>query len=550
MPTSNESVGIRHYADQHPIELRDEEQRTVYGRIIPYGETITVRGRPESFQQGALADIDPTTIRLLAHHDTTQPIGRSIGLEERADGAYATFRISRTRLGDEMLELARDGVLGFSVGFIPGVQSRAGVHQRLKALPETSLVTFAAYPSAQILAVREQEKDMPATGETHQTDHTATDSNNTITHVNTRTATDSPDLGALEVRVGELADTVTRLGSIVDAPTPHRHIGGPTPIDWFRAQLDVAAGRHERRHRLEEEWAAFVTRDLADITGTLAGTGDISGAVVEEYIASQLVNVLDARRRLFSRLGSFPMPRSGYAQIPVVTQHTTVAVRAGQKEPANSRAMKIVTQPFAAVWYDGAVDVSLEIIRTAELPVIEMVWSDLLAQYAIATEAGVVGMIEAGGHGFRYTGTALKTDTYKNLMTDVATEAITVEGNSGSPATHLAVTKAQWIAIVAMADQEGRRYFAPIGPTNADATAAITSQALTITGGIEVFYVPGLTQAVMFNQQALRAADGGIERVTATNVELMGQDLGVLGRTMFVPRIPAGVSIFGTDPES
>ena len=36
--------------------------------------------------------------------------GRGIAFDERDDGPYASFRVSRTRDGDELLELARDRV--------------------------------------------------------------------------------------------------------------------------------------------------------------------------------------------------------------------------------------------------------------------------------------------------------------------------------------------------------------------------------------------------------------------------------------------------------
>src|SRR5690606_11032762 len=153
---------------------------------------------------------------------------------------------------------------------------------------------------------------------------------------------------------------------------------------------------------------------------------DLSGLVVEQFVASQLVNVLDARRQLFRNLGSFPAIRSGYAKIPVLTQHTDVDKRSGQKEAANSR--KLITQniTFEAEWFDGAVDVALEVLRTAELPVLAMVWDDLLTQYAIAVEADVVSKVETGGLGFTYTGTAIRTDTYAHFAEDVATQAIEV----------------------------------------------------------------------------------------------------------------------------
>lgn len=528
-----------------PLEVRDLEAREIYGRIVPYGEEILIRGRRESFARGALADIKAADIRLLAYHDQGRPIGRAVELEEREDGAYALFKVSKTDLGNEMLELANDGVLTFSPGFLPGVQDRNGVHRRVKALPETSLVTFGAYSQAQVLAVREEYPIVP--------------DNETTPNVETETRSEVADL---EIRVGEIQTSLDRIESVVNTPAPRiAHLRGPRPLDWFRAHLDALAGRMEKRDKLEAAYAEFQTRAangeletrlLEDVTGSFPEAipaVDISGVVIEEFIGAQLVNVLDTRRRLFAHLGSFPMPRSGYAKIPVITQHTEVGVRTGQKDPANSRSMIITTAPFEAVWYDGAVDIALEVIRMAEVGVVEMVWNDLLGQYAIATEAGLVAGIEAGVTGFDYTGTALDTADYEGLATDLATQAIAVEAGSGSPAEFVAVTDAQWIAILSMVDGFGRRLLSTSGPSNADGSANLTSGSVNLAG-LDIFRVPGLTQAFISNTSSLRVADGGPERVQALNVELMGHDLGILGRTMFVPRIPAGVVVFGTDPAS
>jgi uncharacterized protein len=73
---------------------------------------------------------------------------------------YGEFRISKTDVGDQALELVRDGVLtNLSIGFQPLKDRKTsnGVVERLKAhLAEVSLVTFGAYgEAASVQAVRE-----------------------------------------------------------------------------------------------------------------------------------------------------------------------------------------------------------------------------------------------------------------------------------------------------------------------------------------------------------------------------------------------------------
>lgn len=383
------------------------------------------------------------------------------------------------------------------------------------------------------------------------------------------------DIEELQTRQDEMLETLSRIQASIEsgavqtrnAPRP------PTSLDWFRAKF--AAHFDQDRtllDRLEKRWGEFLeyavenvdalpenlqTRALADITGgeTQAGDNnppdDLSGLVVEEFLASQLVNVLDRRRRLFRRLGSFPGVRSGYARIPVITQHTDVDARAGQKQEANSQSMIVETKTFEAEWYDGAVDVAIELIRTAEIGIIDLVWQDLLGVYAKRVETATVAKVEAGGLGFTYTGTALDytgSTPYADFAAAVAEAAIEVEDATDEPATKLGVPDDLWVKLVAATDQNDRRQFS--SGDYSDATAGLTASSLRLDGDIEIFRVKGLTQAILFNEAAFRAHDYGPERVEAVNVAQMGRDLGVLGRVMWVPRIPAGVVVFGTDPQA
>jgi HK97 family phage prohead protease len=94
----------------------------------------------------------------------TLPIGVTVELEERADAAWGAWRVSRTALGDEVLELARDGVpLGLSVGFVevPGGNrwspDRRRVTRTRAALDHVAVVRVPAYVGAEVAAVRSAE---------------------------------------------------------------------------------------------------------------------------------------------------------------------------------------------------------------------------------------------------------------------------------------------------------------------------------------------------------------------------------------------------------
>jgi phage head maturation protease len=139
------------------LAVRDDgDGRTLEGPLLPWGVEARVldRGRlvTEVFERGALVDVDPGRVPLTATHPRdagTLPIGVTLAIDERAEAAWGSWRVSRTALGDEVLELARDGVpLGLSVGFM----EVAGA-----ALDHIAIVRRAAYVGAEVAAVRSAE---------------------------------------------------------------------------------------------------------------------------------------------------------------------------------------------------------------------------------------------------------------------------------------------------------------------------------------------------------------------------------------------------------
>lgn len=148
------------------LEIRqDAEGRTIMGIAVPYDKEQRVSSdTTEVFRKGAFADVIKAAhrVKLLRNHDSKNPIGRATLLRETDQGLYAEFKISKTREGDDALELVKDGALDqLSIGFMP-IKNRKrsdGVIERLKAhLAEVSLVTFGAYGDmAAVTGVRSQE---------------------------------------------------------------------------------------------------------------------------------------------------------------------------------------------------------------------------------------------------------------------------------------------------------------------------------------------------------------------------------------------------------
>jgi hypothetical protein len=158
------------------LAVRDGgDGRTLHGPVLPWGVPAQVldAGRlvTETFERGALAGTDPSRIPLTATHPRdagTLPIGVTLSIDDRADAAWGEWRVSDTALGNEVLELARDGVpLGLSIGFaeVAGGSrwsaDRKRVTRTRAALDHVAVVRVPAYEGAGVMGVRSGESARP-----------------------------------------------------------------------------------------------------------------------------------------------------------------------------------------------------------------------------------------------------------------------------------------------------------------------------------------------------------------------------------------------------
>ena len=149
------------YRTASTLEVR-HAQRIIDLIAVPYNETTEVQRRgkwvtesvdPEAFL-GVSGDVAVNRA-----HDLERPLGRVAKLHPNDPrGLRSELRISRTNDGDEVLELADDGLLSASIGFMSlGEQwntARSAVKVTKARLMHIALTGNPAYPGAKVLAVR------------------------------------------------------------------------------------------------------------------------------------------------------------------------------------------------------------------------------------------------------------------------------------------------------------------------------------------------------------------------------------------------------------
>lgn len=160
------------------VEIRaDGDKRTIEGVFVPYRQPTRISDNlTEEFLRGAFASQVKAVTR--GEHPTipfgrghfggpNNPlggilVGRVLSMRESDEGLIGHARVSRTRDGDELLELIGDDVLRhLSIGFVPGrsqVTSEGVTQRRSAMLTELAAVMVGAYgEGAKVAAVRDEE---------------------------------------------------------------------------------------------------------------------------------------------------------------------------------------------------------------------------------------------------------------------------------------------------------------------------------------------------------------------------------------------------------
>lgn len=166
------SVHVRQFTTTFEVRdvTDDGDGRTVYGRIVPYGEVATFvdpydgnRVKRERFVRGMLGPQVNAFNRVLLSFEHENGFVNTIGygrqVYEEPDGAYGSFRLYKADAA-KAREMIAESHKGLSVEFEPmrsaldddGVIIRQRVHLR-----RVGIVPEGAYRGAEVLAVREAD---------------------------------------------------------------------------------------------------------------------------------------------------------------------------------------------------------------------------------------------------------------------------------------------------------------------------------------------------------------------------------------------------------
>jgi HK97 family phage prohead protease len=516
--------------------VRDAEKREIEARIVPWNTVIATMAGNEMFARGAFSDTKAGDVVLrMSHQDP--PAGRGIAIEDREDGAYMTFRVSKTAKGDEILTLASDGVTrGVSVGFemIPGGTeyrnldgARTAVYTRAQ-LREVSTTWMPAYPQAQVLAIREKEESTVAEAPAEKATEATVDLNAITTEI-TR-ALESRDSRVTEVQekvLDRLEKIEERQRSAIAVPAPVE-TKQPRFYHWLEAHLKTRAG---------EPLTELQKRDLADVT--------VADNYVPDAVRAEVVAFINPRRPFLQSTNEVAAPESGQAiSIPVVTAHPTADVQDDEKTEIESTALKIENALIPFITVAGGVDVSYQFIRRAPRTYFDILRRALFAAYAAQAEAkAIAALLDGIVIGTNPAVEPTPGGTLDPLDLNLGTAWET------SMDTALLPPDTLWLAPSAMAEFIDAKASGTNAPLYSTITSSLNAggQSGTVSG-LRVVTVPALTDsgvdAIVGPSEMFAWAEDGTFELQADRPAVLGRDIALAGQLLYMPLAPAAFTTY------
>jgi HK97 family phage prohead protease len=414
----------------------NEEKREISGKIVPMGtgEIGNTNLGAYTFAAGSIEIADPTKIKLLSQHDMKKPVGRMISAETREDGIYATFKLSRSTGGNDALVMAQEGLVsGLSIGaeITASKPSRDG-HTVVTAakLKEVSLVTEAAFKSAEVLEIAAEEVT-PA--------ETPTTESETATVEETTPAVEATPVEAAAVEAARPTVQAMMYTSPRIEVTKRNYLENTLKANLF--------GDDDSR-----QWLRAADNDQT------TGAGFIPTPQ-----STQLLNFLsNADRPIIDSISRGTMPEFGKTfELPKITEVPLVD-QIDENDAVTESQLEASYITVTKKSFKGRAITTLELLTNSTPAFLDELLVQMEFAYAKDTETYVTGEIASAG---TLNATARDNDA-DGLLGYISSAAAAVYSASLGFARNLVVTPEQWANIMSYNDN-GRPIYIAANPQNA-----------------------------------------------------------------------------------
>jgi len=348
-----------------------EDRREISGKIVPMGtgEIGQTNMGGVVFEAGSINIEDVSKIKLLSQHDMKKPVGRMIAAETRADGIYATFRLSRSQAGSDAMIMASEGLVsGLSVGaeIVASKPSRNGhIVVTAAKLKEVSLVTEPAFKSAQVLEIAAEEVIPEAEP------NTPTESEAVVE--NTPDTVAAPEVEATAVEAAR--PTVVANLQVKERTAPI------TSAQYLEASIKAAMGDDSARRTV-----------LAADDTTSTNTGLTLPQHLNEFVTTTFTG-----RPAFEAVTRNALPASGMSfTIPKLGTAPTVA-DADEAASISTTGMTSTYDTVTVNKFAGRNVVSWELIDRSSPAFMDLLMTELRKAYEASTDSALIAAFTASG---------------------------------------------------------------------------------------------------------------------------------------------------------
>jgi HK97 family phage prohead protease len=501
------------YIEASSIEC-SEERREISGKIVPLGtgEIGHTNLGAYTFAANSIEIADPSKIKLLSQHDLKKPIGRMTASETRADGIYATFKLSRSSGGNDALIMAQEGlVTGLSIGaeILASKPSKDGhTVVSLARLKEVSLVTVPAFASSEILEIAAEEV-IPVEENPQTESETAVEN----TPETVAAPVEAAAVEAARPTVTAMYYTNPRLNLNVTAG------------EYAKAQLNASRGDADARELV----AALQVATVAENTGMVPPT----------YL-KDVIGIIDSSRPFIDSIERAALPQSGMKIFtPKLGTQASVDLTAEGAEFASSDTT-VTFQEDTVVKFAGAGKLDLELVDRSDPSFLDLYLRELAASYAQKTDA-YASKIAADG-----SADSSSTTIYKAIAKSIADSYAIMRQtpNNLLVATSGGNDDVDFAGLLGAVDTTGRPLYAAAAPQNANGLISQGSTNGTVAG-LNLVVDPnyaggtaGIKVGLVYPSMAMRFHESGTLQIRA-NVVANGQlEIGIYGYVAVVNRYP------------
>ena len=408
--------------------------RSISGVAVTYDETATVNdGTKVRFLQGSL----PVTGRdpkILGQHDSNQIVGKVVERVDTPQGMMFTAKISATRLGDEALTLANDGVIdAVSVGVTPtkfSYDEEGVMIVEAANWQELSLVSEGAFSGAIITDVAASKPDEVAEGipETELTNAIQSEQDD---------QKDKDMTDKIETPVAEAAaSTVEKLWA-----QPAREFKMPTAAEYLVA---MNAGG-DTFANVNAAYKAAVRKQQSALQ---AAAGDIlttdTPGLLPVPVLGPLFQDLNFVRPVVSAFGARAMPNTPSKTFtrPTITTHTSTATQT-EGSAVSATTMVIAANTVTKTTVAGQVTITQQDMDFTDPASMNLILNDLAGEYLIKTDDVAADALVSGktASGSTWTVTA---DNPSSLISSLYDAAREIAEDSNYFPTHLCVSPDVW----------------------------------------------------------------------------------------------------------